>query len=566
MWGPSQSNPSGRGADPPPFRPDPSPLLLASRLPAEDVAAIVSAYRLTDVKRADVNLQSMAGEPRSRTALAAILKDLLEAGAATADPDQALTHWDRFVQTAANRTQLYQYLAGTPRVLHLLATVFGNSPYLAETIIRDPLLVYWLAEEPVIETGPSAHDLERELRGTLTNVIATELKWDALRRFKRRQMLRIGVRDLLRVGSVPDTTDALSSLAAALIQSAYDVAHADLRREYGQPMHRDRHGKLVHTQFTVIAMGKLGGGELNFSSDVDLIYVYESEDGQTRPVKGEGKTTRLSSEEYFEYLARGVTRSLSEQTHEGSVFRVDLRLRAEGSVGQLARSLGGYRQYYRTRGQWWERQALLKAWPIAGDRTLGLAFLRMIKPFIFGRTGTAPDDERAAIQEIKDIKAMIDDKIAGRGDERRNVKLGIGGIREIEFLVQAVQMVCGRRLPGILDRNTLGALARFRRMGLLSEEEAASLTDAYVFLRDVEHKLQMVHDLQTHAIPESRDERIRCAVRLGYPAENREQAMERFLADHRRHTVEVNRMFRTLVDSPDRSPVLNAALRKAKRS
>jgi glutamate-ammonia-ligase adenylyltransferase len=534
-------------------------------LPVEDVAVILSAFRLTDVKRADVNIQSMAGEPRSRTALAAILKEVLEAGAATADPDQALTHWDRFIHTAGNRTQLYQYLAATPRVLHLLATVFGNSPYLSDTLIRDPLLVYWLAEEPVIETGPSSRDLERELRTVLTNVIATELKLDALRRFKRRQMLRIGVRDLMRVASVPDTTGALSNLAAALIQSAYDIAHADLRRQYGQPMHRDRKGKPVDTHFAVIAMGKLGGGELNFSSDVDLIYVYESEDGKTRPVKGCGKTKGLSSEEYFEYLARGITQALSGQTHEGSVFRVDLRLRAEGSVGQLARSLGGYRQYYRTRGQWWERQALLKAWPIAGDRKLGLAFLRMVKPFIFGRSGTPPDDDRAAIEEIKGIKAMIDDKMAGRGHERRNVKLGIGGIREIEFLVQAVQIVFGRRLPGILDRNTLGALTRFRRTGLLSEEEAAALTDAYTFLRDVEHKLQMVHDLQTHAIPESRDERIRCAVRLGYPAQHRGQALEQFLADHRRHTEEVNRMFRTLVDSPDRSSVLQAALRKSKR-
>jgi glutamate-ammonia-ligase adenylyltransferase len=524
------------------------------------VAATVSAYRLADVKRADANIQSMAGEPRARTALAAILKEMLEAGAATADPDQALTHWDRFIQTAGNRTQLYQYLAGTPKMLHLLAAVFGNSPYLSDTLIRDPLLVYWLAEQRVIGTAPSPEELNRELRTMLDNVVATELKLDALRRFKRRQMLRIGVRDLLRIAAVPDTTGALSNLAGALIQAAYDIAHADLRREYGQPMHTDRQGNLVETRFAVIAMGKLGGGELNFSSDVDLIYVYESEEGQTRPVKGGEQRQPLSSEEYFEYLARGLTQALSGPTQEGSVFRVDLRLRAEGTVGQLARSLGRYRQYYETRGQWWERQALLKAWPIAGDLKLGRAFLRMVKPFIFAASGAGG----AAIQEIKDIKAMIDDKMVGRGHERRNVKLGIGGIREIEFLVQSVQMVFGGRLPAILDRNTLRALARFRRAGLLSGEEAEALTGAYVFLRDVEHKLQMVHDLQTHAIPEIRDERIRCAIRLGYAAENPEQAMERFLADHRRHTEGVNRIFRILVDSPDRSPVLMAALRKAK--
>jgi len=160
---------------------------------------------------------------------------------------------------------------------------------------------------------------------------------------------------------------------------------------------------------------------------------------------------------------------------------------------------------------------------------------------------------------------MIDEKMADRGHERRNVKLGIGGIREIEFLVQAVQMLYGVRLRAILDSNTLGALERFQRRGLLSKIECEGLPNAYVCLRDVEHKLQMVHDLQTHAIPESRDERIRCAVRLGYPAQHRGQAVEQFLADHRRHTEEVNRMFRTLVDSPDRSSVLQAALRKSKR-
>ena len=560
MPDPSRLSRSAGAATPASVRADPSPLLLAARLPADEVAAIVSAYRLTDVKRADANLQSMAGEPRARTALAAILREMLDAGAATADPDQALTHWDRFIHTAGNRTQLYQYLAGTPKMLHLLAAVFGNSPYLSDTLIRDPLLVYWLAEGRVMETAPSPEDLDGELRVMLANVVATELRLDALRRFKRRQMLRIGVRDLLRIASVPDTTAALSTLAGVLIQAAHGIAQADLRRQYGRPMHRDRHGKLVETRFAVMAMGKLGGGELNFSSDVDLIYVYESEDGETRPVKGGDKTQRVASEEYFEYLARGLTQALSGPTQEGAVFRVDLRLRAEGSVGQLARSLERYRQYYDTRGQWWERQALLKAWPIAGDVELGRAFLRMVKPFVFAAHGSG----HAAIQEIKDLKAMIDDKMAGRGHERRNVKLGIGGIREIEFLVQAVQLVFGRRMPAILDRNTLGALARFRRAGLLSEEETRALTEAYVFLRDVEHKLQMVHDLQTHAIPESRDDRIQCAIRLGYPAENREQAMERFLADHQRHTGEVNRIFRTLVDAPDRSPVLRAALKKAK--
>jgi glutamate-ammonia-ligase adenylyltransferase len=185
----------------------------------------------------------------------------------------------------------------------------------------------------------------------------------------------------------------------------------------------------------------------------------------------------------------------------------------------------------------------------------------MVRPFVFGRSERA----KAApildvIEQVKSMKAAIDDKMAGRGHERRNVKLGIGGIREIEFLVQAVQIIIGRRLPHILDRNTMRALGRFRRYGLLSAEDHAALTRAYVFLRDVEHKLQMVHDLQTHALPERPDELTRCAIRLGYPSHDRHAAMTRFTDDHRHYTAEVHRIFRNLVDAPEQSPLLKAAL------
>lgn len=545
---------------------DPSPLLLAPGLSPETVVALLKPYGIEDPKRADANIQAMAGEPRSRELLARILGELLQAVASTADPDLALIHWDRFLQTGGNRIQLFQYLADAPRMLHLLCTIFGNSPFLAQTLIRDPLLVYWLAEEQVLTRRPTRRELERVLRAMLKNVTTMELKLEALRRFKRREMLRIGVRDLLRLSSVPATTSALSDLASVLIQSAYEIVEADLRRRYGTPMHRDRTGKLVETGFAVIAMGKLGGGELNYSSDVDLIYVYASE-GETCPRVGEAaKIKSIPNEEYFEYLARALTAALTRPMQEGVVFRVDLRLRAEGAVGQLARSLARYAQYYQTRGQGWERQALLKARPIAGDAAVGRAFLRMIRPFIFGwGNGKAGASPLEILEEVKQIKAMIDDKMASRGHECRNVKLGIGGIREIEFLVQAVQLLCGAMCPRIVDRNTLNALSGFAREGLLAPAEHAALADAYIFLRDVEHKLQMVHDLQTHALPESEEELTRCAIRLGYSSHDRYDAMMRFTADYRRHTACVNRIFRNLVDSPEQCRLLQAALKKQHR-
>lgn len=583
---------------------DSSKLLLASGLAAADVAALLDPYGFRDVRRADANIQAMAGEPRSRTLLAKILGELLAMVAQTADPDQALNHWERFLQDGVNRIQLFDYLGGSPRMLHLLCSIFGNSDSLAQTLIRDPLLVYWLAEEQVLTRRPSRQALARALNALLTNVTAVELKLEALRRFKRREMLRIGVRDLLRLAEVPETTAALSDLASVLIQAAYRIVENDLRRRYGTPMHRDRTGRRVETGFAVVAMGKLGGGELNFSSDVDLIYVYASDEGRTHPgglaprsgacptgtARGQaprGLTPfRLASvplrrgqapvgtgacpqepvpnEEYFEYLARGLTRVLTEATQEGYLFRVDLRLRAEGSVGRLARSVDDYEKYYKTRGQTWERLALLKAWPVAGDVAVGRAFLRKVKPFVCGAIpgGGTSADAASLLDQVKAVKEMIDGKMASRGHENRNVKLGTGGIREIEFLVQAVQVLCGKRQAGILDRSTLGALSRFKKSGLLAAAAEAKLAEAYLFLRDVEHKLQMVHDLQTHALPVQEEELARCAIRLGYSPRNRQAAMRRFVADYRRHTELVHRIFHRLFYKPARSPLLKAALRK----
>ena len=531
-------------------------MLLASDLPHAEAAALLAAYGLTDFKRADANLQAMAGEPRTRQLLASILADLLAMQAETADPDHGLTHWERLFQAGLNRSQALDYLRGHPRMLHLLCTIFGNSPAMAQTLIRDPLLVYWLAEEQVLTRRPSREMLAAALRTMRANVKARELQLDALRRFCRRETLRIGVRDLLKLAAVPETTAALTDLACVLIQAAYEIADAGLREQFGRPMNRDRQGRPVDTGFAVIGMGKLGGGELNYSSDVDLLYVYASDDGATVTAPRSGGRS-ISNEEYFERLAREVTKALADPTPEGHVFRVDLRLRAEGTTGQLARPLDRYEQYYRTRGEQWERMALLKAWPVAGSMEVGQAFLRRVQPFVF--EGNKRDDPAAVLAQVKAVKDMIDSKMFGRGQERRNVKLGQGGIREIEFIVQAAQILLGEKLPEIRDRSTLGALEKLGRHKLLPAKDRLALEQAYVFLRDVEHKLQMVHDLQTHALPESPDELTRCAIRLGYASNDRRAAMRKFSADLRRHTAAVNRIFKALFDTPARSAFAKAA-------
>ncbi|TKB75697.1 MAG: hypothetical protein E8D46_02410 [Nitrospira sp.] len=552
-----------------PVRQDPTPILLASGLEPSQVEAILRPYGLQRIQEADANLQSMAGDPHQRRQLADILTRLLEAIGKTADPDLALNQWERWLASGVSRSAMLEYLRSAPRMVDLVCGIFGNSNSLASTLVRDPLLLYWLAQQKVLSTAPSKHGMEHTLRQSLGAVVSTDLKLDALRRFRRREILRIGVRDLLRLADVVETTASLSDLASVLIDAAYRIVDAGLQSQYGVPMHRNRQGRWVKTGFTVIGMGKLGGHELNYSSDVDVLYICESHEGETkqaapRGVKAKGSLQEeISNEEYFEILARELTKALTEQTHEGYLYRVDLRLRAEGSVGQLTRSLDEYAKYYRTRGQVWERLALLKAWPVAGSQEVGRSFVKLVRPFVLASPSERSKVEQALaiIEDVRSVKERIDAKMVERGHEQRNVKLGDGGIREIEFFVQTIQVLAGRRLRGILDRGTIGSLARLRNAGILSAKQQGGLTSAYQFLRDVEHKLQMVHDMQTHALPDRQDKLERCAIRMGYIGASRSAALEQFQTDHAAHRTLVHDIFRSFFETPKTSKSFKAMLR-----
>lgn len=545
-------------------RPDPTPVLLAPKLEPAQVEAILRPYGLQRIKEADANLQSMAGDPRQRHQLAGILPALLESIGRTADPDLALNQWERWLASGVSRSAVLEYLGTAPRMVDLVCTIFGNSNSLARTLVHDPLLLYWLAQQNVLSTAPTRVGMERTVRQSLETVTSTELKLDALRRFRRREMLRIGVRDLLRLADVVETTASLSDLASILIDAAYRIVDGGLRTQFGVPMHRNRQGRWVETGFTVIGMGKLGGHELNYSSDVDVLYVCESHEGETRRVVSGRRNAKgpvqgsLSNEEYFEILARELTKALTEQTHEGYLYRVDLRLRAEGSVGQLTRSLDEYDTYYRTRGQAWERLALLKAWPIAGSPEVGKSFIKLVRPFVLAPSSKrrAVEQGLAIVEEVRSVKERIDAKMAERGQEQRNVKLGGGGIREIEFLVQTIQVLAGHRLPEILDRGTIGSLARLHSVDILSLKQQTALTRAYQFLRDVEHKLQMVHDMQTHALPDRQDKLERCAIRMGYTGASRSDALKQFQADHAAHRTVVHDIFHSFFETSKTSAML----------
>src|SRR5262249_50285294 len=228
------------------------------------------------------------------------------------------------------------------------------------------------------------------------------------------------------------------------------------------------------------------------------------------------------------------------------VYRVDLRLRPEGKAGNIAYSLDGFERYYRSRGETWERLALLKAWPVAGDRALGQRFLEMTHPFVYDR----PFDLKA-LEEVRGIKRKIDHRMTIRQQRNRNVKLGAGGIREIELIVQALQVRHGALIPQIRGRNTMKALGSLGDQSLISAEECETLTRAYVFLRDVENKLQMVNDAQTHSLPIEGQDLTACATRLGSSDSELGSPSEQFLRDYQHHPGQVNRVFEEIFSASE---------------
>src|SRR5688572_6379913 len=234
-------------------------LLLAPRLDRLQVSALLSPYGFKDPPKADANLQAMAADPAERQLLAEILEELLVCVSHSADPDQALTYFERFGCAALNKTRLFSYLKDSPRTLDILSRTLGGSPYMAEILIRDPHHFYWVTDPLILDCGRKKREMERELVRTLKVLADDQTQLEYLRSFKRREMLHIGMRDLLRLCSVEETLAALSVLAEALISAAYWICASALRREYGIP-------RAAFTGFTILGMGKLGGGELNFSS------------------------------------------------------------------------------------------------------------------------------------------------------------------------------------------------------------------------------------------------------------------------------------------------------------
>ncbi len=330
-----------------------------------------------DVHTATKNLEVLSRDPLHGATFLRLLPSLLDVLAFVPDPDMALNNLERFAGVVINPSFLYALLREHRKSLDLLLTILGSSQYLSDVLIRYPQLFEWLLEPGVLRRPVLKAEFARELAAMTDRWTRVERKWEALRRFKVREILRIGLQDLLGNQDLVGITQQLSALADVTLQKAYEISHAELQRRFGLPQVLTPTGETRECGFCIIGMGKLGGEELNYSSDIDILFVYEAE-GETAGVPGPGKVreAKISNHQYFAKLAEMIVKAIGAVTGEGSVFRVDTRLRPAGRQGDLCLSLRSYELYYESWGQTWERQALLKARPVAGDEGLGRWFSR----------------------------------------------------------------------------------------------------------------------------------------------------------------------------------------------
>ncbi|MBN1851907.1 MAG: hypothetical protein JW829_04255 [Pirellulales bacterium] len=450
-----------------------------------------------------------------------------------ADPDMALRNLEAFVEAARSRLALAALLDRDPEALPTLLPLFSASQHLSEVLARDPESYDLLR---VTQGRPFARDhMVEEIVNEVNQLADRKLVLAALQRYKNRGMLRIAYGDIVRGHSVAQVTRQISYLAEAIVEAAYGFVRADLEEKLGVPREPDG----TPTPFVVLALGKLGGIELNYSSDIDLIFIFRS-DGQM-----DGRRP-ITHQEFFERLARELIRLLSESTVYGAVYkRVDLRLRPEGSRGPLACSLPYALAYYDSKGRTWERQAYLKARPIAGDKDLGHHLLRTLEPWIYRRFLSLAD-----ITGIKTLKRRLEKRAKQEAGNLRNVKEGPGGIRDIEFVIQFLQLLNGGELPAIRTGNTLESIARLEEAGCLTPDERAVLEPNYSMLRKLEHRLQIMFNLNTRMLPNDPEELHKLAVRMDYKGSKHRSVRELFEYDFERRTRGNREILRRLLHDP----------------
>ena len=380
----------------------------------------------------------------------------------------------------------FERVANSPAALRCAVSLFSYSHFLSDSVLQDPDCILRVANSGSFHRVLSVEDYQDRLAEFLGDAPPAAVDFA---RFRRRQLLRILLRDVQGVATLANITEELSNLADAILDSAFRHIRAEIAARHGEP----RLDNGAPCGFSVISLGKLGGKELNYSSDIDLMFVYG----------GPGETSGLdvvTNKEFYKKVANEFTALLSSYTAEGQCYRVDLRLRPDGAGGEVCISEEAARAYYSERARDWEKQMLIKARLSAGDTEPGAVLLEAVEPLIY----QSSLDFRA-VEAVSETRQRISEKLAARRKRQSgvDVKLTPGGIRDIEFLVQCLQRLHGGREQWVRHGGTLFALFRLRDKEFLSDAEYAHLVAAYEFLRNLEHRLQMDEDRQTHMLPAS---------------------------------------------------------------
>jgi glutamate-ammonia-ligase adenylyltransferase len=463
---------------------------------------------------------------------------------ASADPSRAKHFLKLLAETGAG-TVLQKASA---EQCAIVAALFSGSQALSTLLVSHPDFLELLAPEQ-LKFPRRKQGLQNEVNSCLSPLLESRnyaSAFSRIREFKQRQMLRIAARDLAHLGTLPEIITEISDVADVCLDCVWDICYRHLAERLGSPYHQDAEGRWHPTASCVLGMGKLGGQELNYSSDVDVLFVYTDEGAVFKdPPPAPGKSRRqgkgasaqapqpaLNSHQFFNRLAEAFIAEIGRMAPEGMLYRIDLRLRPEGDLGPLNRSLSGYENYYAQWGQTWERMMLIKARCVAGDEALAAEFLEMIQSFRYPRS-----INQNVLREVAAMKDRIENEVVKADELERNVKLGRGGIREIEFVVQALQLLHAGRQPFLQGSQTLPGLEKLAQYELLTREDARSLADAYCFLRNVEHRLQMEDNRQTHTIPSEHHVRVRLASLMSF------RSLKEFETQRKTHSSNTRRIF-----------------------
>ncbi len=508
----------GRDSIPGPAGGNVADLLLSEKPDPTLRKMILQKAGFLDSSRAYTNLRRLAGKGERRetfTRLAILACDRLRN---EPDPDMALNNWERFVASLPDPVAHFEILLSQPRRLEILLGIFSRSQFLADMLISRPQFFDWVTTPQVIRMPRNIQDLQSELREA-SFAAATHPEWlDAVRLFRRREILRIGTRDMYLQSPMEQVVAELSDLADVILQEALSRAW----QEIGTTDLPSDDVRFLQDHFCLLALGKLGGRELNYSSDIDLVAVYDDPADMT-----------AERSAVFRRLMLRLQEDLTKSIHSGYVYRVDLRLRPYGASGEIASSLSAFRHYYEHSAAIWEIQALIKCRPVAGSPEIGKQVLSTVVHPLLRRKHDPTKVAESILQMRAAVTRPPDSPTAA------DVKQGIGGLRDIEFLVQGLQLIHAHVKPQILTGNTLEGLRRLHDAGIIPADLTQTLHDDYVYLRRIEHFLQIMEDRQIHTIPRDDHKLAALARRINGPS----ATAPAFLADLQERLARVHSTF-----------------------